>query len=259
MANTGAVLLLSHGSRNPAAAQVVAELVAAVAERTGCEVRASHLQFTAPSPALALRRLARDGYRRVRIVPLLFTPGYHLTHDVALAVELSAVTGSMNVSVAPALLAGRGRQRDFLLTALSERLRQAGAGKHVDALVLASAGSSSHDAFRCVQGLARDLERSEGVPVELAFASAGAPSPAQALEALSDRGARRPAVASLFVASGRLFDSVAAACEDLPVAQPLAATPAFVELLIARAQMRPTNRWPGAAASEVRSLAVNRA
>ena len=236
MTKAGAILLLSHGSRDPRAADVVSELVAAVAERTGREVRAASLNFTAPTADVALRRLAEDRYRAVRVVPLLFTPGYHLTHDVPLAIAASGVTRRMAVSVAPALLAGGDHQRDLLLKALADRLLQAGAERHIDGLVLASAGSSSQSARMCILSLARDLERSHGIPVEPAFASASSPSPTQALEVLSDKRIRSPAVASLFVAGGRLSDSVAAACTDVPVAEPLGQSPAFVELLVAQAQ-----------------------
>ena len=51
MASTDAVLLLSHGSRDPRAAHTVAGLVGAVAERTDCEVYATHLGFTGSSKA----------------------------------------------------------------------------------------------------------------------------------------------------------------------------------------------------------------
>jgi sirohydrochlorin ferrochelatase len=230
-----AVLLLSHGSRDPRAEYVVGELVSAVAAGTGITVRAAHLDFAAPTAAVALRRLAADGFTCVRVVPLLFTPGYHLTHDVPLAVAASGVTERMDVSVAPSLLACGCGERDLLLAALADRLVQAGADGNVDALVLASAGSSSQTARLLVESLGRDLEHSHGVPVMSAFASAGTPSPAQALQALSDKGSKRPAVASLFVAPGRLTDSVVAACPDLPVADPLGVSPAFVELLVAQA------------------------
>jgi sirohydrochlorin ferrochelatase len=232
-----AVLLLSHGSRDPRTAGVVSTLVAAVARGTGREVRAAHLSFTTPTPIAALCQLASDGFCAVRVVPLLFTPGHHLTHDVPRAVAACAVTSAMSVSVAPELLAGEGRQRDLLLAALASRLRQAGGGGHVDGLVLASAGSRSSKARRCIQSLAHDLELFHGVPVEPAFASSGFPRPAQALEALHHRRVRTPAVASLFVAAGRLSDSVVVACPDVPVAQPLGDSPAFVELLVAQAQV----------------------
>lgn len=232
-----AVLLLSHGSRDPRAAYVVDELVGAVAERTGREVRAAHLDFTAPDAAVALRQLANDGFRAVRVVPLLFTPGYHLTHDVPRAIAASGVAGTVDVTVAPALLSDDPAVRSLLIRALIDRLGQAGAGGRTDALVLASAGSSSQDARAVVVRLARDLGAAHGIPVIPAFASAAAPSPTQALEMLADKGVQRPAVASLFVAPGRLPDSVVAACPDLPVADPLGVSPLFIELLVAQARV----------------------
>lgn len=237
MTTTDAVLLLSHGSRDPRAAYVVDELVTAVAERTGREVRAAHLDFTAPTPDVALRELANDGFGAVRVVPLLFTPGYHLTHDVPRAITASGVARLVDVTVAPALLTDDPRVRSLLLRALIDRLVQAGADAHVDALVLASAGSSSEAARLHIESLARDLTDARGIPVLPAFASTATPSPAQALKALSDKGIQRPAVASLFVAPGRLPDSVATACPGLPVADPLGVSPAFVELLVAQARV----------------------
>ena len=239
MTTTGpsAVLLLGHGSRDPRAAYVVAGLVAAVADRTDREVRAAHLDFTAPTPVVALRQLADDGFTSVCVVPLLFTPGHHLTHDVPFAVVASGVTDRVEVSVAPPLLSSGRRGRDLLLTALAGRLTQAGAAGNVDALILASAGSSSARAGHRIGSLARDLARAHGIPVMPAFASAAAPSLAQALNALADKGIERPGVASLFVAPGKLTDSVVAACPDLPVADPLGVSPAFVELLVAQARV----------------------
>lgn len=232
-----AVLLLSHGSRDPRAAYVVSELVASVAERTGREVRAAHLGFTAPTPDAALVKLADDGFRAVRVVPLLFTPGHHLTHDVPSAVAASGVLERMHVSMASPLLSGGPRLRHLLLTAMAGRLAEAGADRHADGLVLASAGSSAEAARLHVERLAGDLAQAHGILVIPAFASANAPSPAQALNALSDMGIQRPAVASLFVAPGRLPDSVVAECPDIPVADPLGVSPAFVEMLVAQAQV----------------------
>lgn len=177
--------------RRAAARYVVDELVRTVAVGTGVTVRAAHLDFTPPTPSAALRELAADGFASVRVVPLLFAPGYHLTHDVPRAVEASGVDERMDVSVAPALLAGGPGQRQLMLRALAERLLQAGADGSIDGLVLASAGSSSRIARQHIARLARALERSHGIPVETAFASAGStPSLTQACEALSDRGLR---------------------------------------------------------------------
>jgi sirohydrochlorin ferrochelatase len=235
---SAAVLLLSHGSRDPRAAFVVGELVRAVAAGTGKTVRAAYLDFAEPTASVALRQLAADGVTSVRVVPLLFTPGYHLNHDVPRVLAAGGITERVDVTVAPSLLAGGAGQRELLLMALVDRLIQAGSDGDVDGLVLASAGSSSQEARLCIESLARDLERSHGIPVEPAFASAGTRSPTQALEALSERGIRRPAVASLFVAPGRLSDSVVAACPDVPVADPLGVSPAFVELLVSQTRAR---------------------
>jgi sirohydrochlorin ferrochelatase len=246
-AESSAVVLLSHGSRDARAEYVAAELVSAVAAATGVTVRAAHLDFTAPNPVVALRALAADGFGSVRVVPLLFTPGYHVSHDVPSAVRASGVTGQMGITVAPPLLCGSGHERDLLLRALADRLAQAGAGvtglahaaaaPDVDGLVLASAGSGSAPARQRVESLARALARARGIPVISAYAAASTPSLSRALEALSDMGIQRPAVASLFVAPGKLTDSVVAACRDLPVADPLGVSPAFVELLVAKARV----------------------
>jgi len=236
-----AVLLLSHGSRDPRASYVVNELVAAVAESTGREVRVAHLDFTAPTADVALRQLANAGFSAVRVVPLLFTPGHHLTHDVPRAITASGVAGSVAVSLAPALLSDDRVVRSLLLRALIDRLVQAGVdGRGFDGLVLVSAGSSSQGARAVVATIARDLAHALGTPVMPAFATAATPSPAQALKALSDKGIQRPAVASLFVTPGRLPDSVVAACPGVLVADPLGFSSVFVELLVALVRLLPT-------------------
>ena len=230
------LLLLSHGSRDPRAAAVIEELVQALALRSGLPVRACHLDFTDPAPDVALRQMAADGFTSVRVVPLLFTPGYHVTHDVPEAIEASGVAGRMDVSVAPALVSDEPGARELLLRALEERLTAAHPGD-VDAIVLASAGSSSAEARSAAEGVARDLGAARGVPAVAAFASAAAPSPADAVRDLRNGGAQHPVVASLFVAPGRLPDGVTRSVDGVPVAEPLGAADAFVDLLLMRADV----------------------
>ena len=230
------LLLLSHGSRDPRAAAVIEELVQALALRSGLPVRSCHLDFTDPAPDVALRQMAADGFTSVRVVSLLFTPGYHVTHDVPEAIEASGVAGRMDVSVAPALVSDEPRARELLLRALGMRLTAAHPGD-VDAIVLASAGSSSAGARSAAEGVARDLGAALGVPAVAAFASAAAPSPADAVRGLRNGGAQHPVVASLFVAPGRLPDSVTRSVDGVPVAEPLGAADAFVDLLLMRADV----------------------
>ena len=230
------LLLLSHGSRDPRAAAVIEELVQALALRSGLPVRSCHLDFTDPAPDVALRRMAADGFTSVRVVPLLFTPGYHVTHDVPEAIEASGAAGRMDVSVAPALVSGEPRARGLLLRALGERLVAAHPGD-VDAIVLASAGSSSAQARSAAEGVARDLGATHGVPAVAAFASAATPSPADAVRELRNGGAQNPVVASMFVAPGRLPDSVTRSVDGVPFAEPLGTAGTFVDLLLMQADV----------------------
>jgi sirohydrochlorin ferrochelatase len=169
-------------------------------------------------------------------VPLLFTPGYHVTHDVPEAIGASGVAGLMDVSMAPALVSDEPGARELLLRALEERLTAAHPSG-VDAIVLASAGSSSAGARSAAEGVARDLGAARGVPAVAAFASAAEPSPADAVRHLRDGGAQHPVVASLFVAPGRLPDAVTRSVDGVPVAGPLGAAEAFVDLLLMRADV----------------------
>jgi sirohydrochlorin ferrochelatase len=71
--------------------------------------------------------------------------------------------------------------------------------------------------------------------VRAAFASAASPDVPAAVAALRASGARRIAVASWFLAPGRLPDRVAAlAGPDAVVAAPLGPDPALAELVVAR-------------------------
>ncbi len=242
-----AVLLVSHGSRDPRAQETTAALESALARRLaespaspdGMPVPPVHtafLDFAAPTPEFALRELVGRGHRAVRIVPLLFTPGYHLTHDLPAAIKASGVSSA---STAPCLLGVPGEGRHLLLRALGERLAAAlGDTGHPDpdGVVLAAAGSSSRAARSSVEYLTRELGRLHGIPAVTAFASASPPDTAQALRLLRAEGAANPAVASLFVAPGRLPDAVRASAAGAPVAEPLGVTPAFVEVLALQAE-----------------------
>ena len=101
--------------------------------------------------------------------------------------------------------------------------------------MLAAAGSSSRAARSSVEYFTRELGRLHGIPAVTAFASSAPPTPAQALQLLRDGGSRNPAVASLFVAPGRLPDAVQQGAGDVPVAAPLGASPAFIDVLALQA------------------------
>lgn len=208
----------------------MSQLVGALAADPGLgEVRACYLDFDDPTPDAALRQLAAEGFRRIRLVPLLFAPGYHVTVDIPAAL---AVAGEeLEVSVAPALLESGPRGRQLLLDALVQRLGEAADLDRTDGVVLASAGSSAAAARAAVEGLAVALGDRLGCRAVAAYASASAPTVSEALVSLRTGGSRHPAVARLFASPGRLPDVVAGAADGVPVAEPLGVATAFVRLL----------------------------
>lgn len=82
------VLLIAHGSRNPAGAARHHELCRAVAERSGAHVRPAFLEIDEPSVGDAIDRAVADGARRVVLLPHFLHPGNHV------AVDLPALAGT---------------------------------------------------------------------------------------------------------------------------------------------------------------------
>src|SRR3982750_4358151 len=96
--NAAAVVLLAHGARDPRWAEPFVQVASDVrAEAPGLAVVLAYLEHLPPSLADAIRELARNGSRSVRIGPLFFGRGGHLREDVprlvaAIAAELPGVT-----------------------------------------------------------------------------------------------------------------------------------------------------------------------
>jgi sirohydrochlorin ferrochelatase len=271
-----AVLLVGHGSRDPRAATVVAELAAQVRlARPGWRVAVAHLDFTQPSVGVALTELAADGAREVAVVPLLFAPGYHLRVDLPAAVaEVRAGLPWLSVSIAePLAAAPQPDERDLLLDALEARLTEApplvwpsnardegriGPPPHAldgqtcsrrpeqggwGGVVLASAGSSDPGARQAVEDLAGRWSDRLSMPVVTGYATAGGRSIPDAVQLLQGRRVQRVAVAGLFVAPGRLPEAArrtAVASGAAVIAEPLGAERHLVTLIARRAGVRST-------------------
>ncbi len=202
------VLLVAHGSADPRAAASTRALARAVAAaRPGLDVRASFLDHRGPRPGAVLRALRAGGYRAAVVVPLLLTAAYHGRVDVpavvasaqrsgdAPAVATTEVLGPVGGVVPPALLA-----------AVLRRLAETGGG--YDGVVLAAAGTRVAAARAGVAGVADRLGGVLGVPCVPAYASAAAPTGAEAVRVLRGAGAARVAVAAYFLACGRLYETV---------------------------------------------------
>ena len=144
-----ALLAVAHGSRNPAATDVIKTLARQV--RRLAPVLDVHLAFIGHAEPSLPAELGAAGSNSV-IVPLLLSTGYHLTADITDA------AASAGARVADPL-----GPDELLLTALTARLSQAGvpAGTPV---VLAAAGSADPAAAADVQQAGRPPRRAPQRP-----------------------------------------------------------------------------------------------
>jgi len=205
------ILLVAHGSSDPRAAAVTRSLARAVGGV------ASFLDHAGPRPGEVLR-----GVSRAVVVPLLFTSAYHGRVDLPAAVDVPGV----DVTITGVLGPVDGVVPPELLAALRRRLPAV----PFDGLVLAAAGTRDAAARSTVDLVAAALGRSLGVPARAAYASAAAPDPATAVRELGGR----VAVASYFLAPGRLYDAAAASARSagaVAVAPPVGTAPELVRLV----------------------------
>lgn len=231
-----AVLLVAHGSSDPRAAATTRALARAVAaQRPGLDVRSSYLDHAGPRPDAVLFDFARLGHRSAVVVPLLLTAAYHGRVDLPavldraraeglrLRVSTTDVLGPVGGVVHPGLLAG---------------LRRALPPLDFDGVVLAAAGTRDDLARRSVDVAATALGASLDVPCHVAFASGSPVTGAVAVASLRALGCARIAVASYFLAQGRLHDTVVASALGAgalsPVAPPLGSNLDVARLVVSR-------------------------
>jgi sirohydrochlorin ferrochelatase len=212
------LLAVAHGSRNPAAADVVNTLARQV--RRLAPFIDVHVAFIGHAEPSLPAGLGGAGSNPV-IVPLLLSAGYHLTADIAGA-----------ATTAGARVADPLGPDELLLTALTARLAEAGvpAGTPV---VLAAAGSSDPAAAADVRKQADLLAERLGVPVVGAFATAARPAVPEAVAELRDRTGQPVAVASYLLAPGHFQDLLHESGADW-ITEPLGGHPALAGLVIDR-------------------------
>jgi sirohydrochlorin ferrochelatase len=231
------LVAVAHGSRDPRSAATVSDLLDVVrAIRPEVDVRASFLDLSTPRLGDVLTALHGDGHRHVVVAPLLLGRAYHARVDVpALIAEATARLPRLSVSVTDVL----GPDPRLETVALSRLLSE---GVRLDdpslGVVLAGAGSAHAPANTAVSAVANKWAARYGwAGAGAAFATADPDVPA-AIEQLRARGARRIAVASWFLAPGRLPDRIAAqaraADPGVVIAEPLGAAAALAELVLDR-------------------------
>jgi sirohydrochlorin ferrochelatase len=233
------LVAVAHGSRDPEALRTVTALVDRVRElRPDLPVRLGHVELN--HPLLADTLAALDG--EAVLVPLLLGRGYHVKRDLP-----DAIADAPHLSVRMAAPLG---PHPLLAEALHARLTEAGwpsagpsagtsggpaGGLSGAGVVLAAAGSRDRDSAADTARTAALLSaRLGGVPVLPGYASAAAPTVAEAVRALTDMGrGRRIAVASYFAAPGRFATQCAAAAPGI-ASGPLGDHPAIARLVVHR-------------------------
>jgi len=231
------LVAVAHGSRDPRSAATVSALMERVrAHEPGLDVRTAFLDLSAPRLPDVLAALHGEGHRDVVVVPLLLGSAFHARVDLpSMVTEATARLPRLSVSVSDVL-----GPDDRLPSLALRRLVEAGArvGDPELGVILTAAGSSHQPANAAVSTVADDWVALGWAGVEAAFASTARPDLPAAAAALRARGARRIAVASWFLAPGRLPDKVEslarAADPAAIVADPLGPDAALAELVLDR-------------------------
>lgn len=234
--DTTPLVAVAHGSTQARSAHTVAALLDRVrALRPGLDVREAYLDHVAPDPFRAISDLAASGAGEVAVAPVLLTAAYHSRVDLPSVLErVARVYPWLRVRYAAPL-----GPHPLLLAAVGRRLAETGIVAEPDtALVLAAAGSTDATANAVIADLAAELaERGDWHSVRPAYASAAAPTPAEAVTAARDRGARRVAVATYLLAPGYFADRVAEqarAAGAVGVSAALGDSPEMAELALLR-------------------------
>jgi len=220
----------------------VSELLSVVRSRAAApaDVRVAFLDHCAPSLPQVLGSLTPGPAARGRcvVVPLLLTAAYHSKTDIPAQLASSGAAAGLEISVSRTL-----GPHALLLAALERRLAGAGvrlspADRAGTAVVLAAAGSSDPAANATIADLAAAWRRDRGWrDVVPAYASAAAPTPAEAVRSLHGAGAARVVVATYLLAPGYFAGKIRASALSAgawAVSETLGAAPEVADVVLAR-------------------------
>lgn len=217
------IVLVAHGTRDPAGPMVTEELAEGVrAALPGVEARVSYADVRSPNVTDVLA----DVDEPCVVVPAFLAAGYHVRVDIPEQIEASghrAVVVGDAFGPAPELIA-----------VMAERLRAAGY-RPGDRVVFAAAGSSDPRALVDVHDAAYALGLRLGAPVRVGYAATASPTVADVVRDLrADAGPdARIAVASWLLAPGLFQRRLNDAGADV-VADPLGAHQGVVDLVVRR-------------------------
>lgn len=209
---------LAHGSRDPRAARMIADVMRAVQVlRPGLVAAPAFLDLSEPDLTAAVTEIQQDlPITEAIVLPLLFTEAFHARVDAPTAVREAEEATAVSLRLGGIL--GMGED---VLQALEDSAGRAHISAH-EAILLLAVGSSRDEANDAVLELADRWSRRRPGPVWAGFATTGEPQATAVLErAKTDR--RRLGVVPLFLAPGLLLDATArqAMALDMEVAEPL--------------------------------------
>lgn len=212
------LVLVAHGTRDPAGAVAIEEIAAAVRARlVDVPVEVAYADVRQPDVTSVLRGLSGPAV----VVPAFLAAGYHVRVDVPQQIEAS---GRTDVVVTESL-------GTALVPVVHERLEEAG-WRPGDAVVLAAAGSSDPRALADVRVVASMLAARTGSAVPVGYIATASPTVAEVVADVKAAG-RRVAVASWLLAPGLFHQRLAAAGADV-VSAPIGAHPRVVEAVLLR-------------------------
>ncbi|HEX7662599.1 MAG TPA: sirohydrochlorin chelatase [Pseudonocardiaceae bacterium] len=218
------LVVVAHGSREPAGAAVAAAIVDAVRARLpALPVELAFATVREPGLPEVLRAADPVHDRPVVVVPAFLASGYHVRVDVPAQVRHA---GRPDVLLARSL-----GPTPSVVAAVHGRLVEAG-WRHGDPVVLAAAGSSDQRALADVRRAATLLSELIRQPVRIGHVTTARPSVDEAI-VQARAGGGRVAVASWLLAPGRFHRWVARSGADL-VAEPIGAHPRLVDQVIRR-------------------------
>jgi len=232
-----ALIALARGSRDKRATATVTDLVAEIrAQRPGLTVEAAFVDQAKPAVDAVIDRLVARGHDEIVVVPLVLTDTFLNTTDLPTALAAAAERHPrVKFQATPVL----GLEQSFLQV-VDERMRQALRQAHareLDALVLASVGSTDPLVNQSIARLARLWGAHHRLPVVAAYAAATPPATGDAVRALRAEGRRHVAVGSFFLSPSPLTDGateLALEAGAIAVAAPLGAHAEVARTVLAR-------------------------
>jgi sirohydrochlorin ferrochelatase len=224
--NSGAPILIgcAHGTREPAGQQVIRDLLDAIRERLGVEVREAYVDVQDPKVDQVVASIpASDGSVSAVVVPLLLAGGYHVYVDIA-----EAVAERPDVVAAPAL-GPDPRLIDIVL----DRVRDARV-PDTATLVLAAAGSSDPRSQADTETAADMLRTHWGGPVRIGYAAGIKPTVAEAVDAARAHGEELEVAAASFLLSPGFFQGRIEFAGADHATTPLAPHPLLLDIIADR-------------------------